>query len=146
MLEDKLMQDYKNALKTGNVVRRNTVQQLRAAIQLAKKSNVSLTDDDIMQIIFREKNKRTDALAQFEAANRQDLIEQTNKELMVVNEYLPQPISEFDLLNEVKAFITSENITDGKMMGYVMGKMKEKFGLRATGKQINEAVKKALGI
>lgn len=144
MIEEKLMQDFKDAMKNGNTIKKNTVQQLRASILLAKKDNPTITDADIEDVIVKERSKRLDALVQFEKANRQDLIEQTNKELLYISEYLPQPLSDAEIIDGVNQIMQKENITEMKLMGYAIKKCKEEFGNRATGKQISDAVKNYL--
>lgn len=144
MIEEKLMQDFKDAMKNGNIIKKNTVQQLRASILLAKKDNPTITDADIEDVIVKERSKRLDALVQFEKANRQDLIEQTNKELLYISEYLPQPLSDAEIIDGVNQIMQKENITEMKLMGYAIKKCKEEFGNRATGKQISDAVKNYL--
>lgn len=143
-MEAKLMADLKDAMKSGDTIRKNTIQQIRSAVLLAKKEKGTITDLDIENVIMKEKNKRIDALAQFEKAQRQDLIDQTNRELFVVNSYLPQPLSEVELELAIQKIITEENITDNKLMGYVIKKAKEQIGNRASGKQISDMVKKLL--
>lgn len=144
MIEEKLMQDFKDAMKSGNTIKKNTVQQLRASILLAKKDNPKITDADIEDVIVKERSKRLDALIQFEKADRQDLIEQTNKELLYISEYLPQPLSDAEIIEGVNQIMQRENITEVKLMGYAIKKCKEEFGNRATGKQISDAVKNYL--
>lgn len=144
MIEEKLMQDFKDAMKSGNTIKKNTVQQLRASILLAKKDNPKITDADIEDVIVKERSKRLDALIQFEKAGRQDLIEQTNKELLYISEYLPQPLSDAEIIEGVNQIMQRENITEVKLMGYAIKKCKEEFGNRATGKQISDAVKNYL--
>ena len=145
MIEDKLIADFKEAIKSGNSIKKNTVQQLRAQILLAKKDNPKLTDQDIENVIMKERGKRLEALVQFEKANRQDLVEQTNKELLYVSEYLPQPMSEQEIAEGVRDIMRKENITELKLMGYAIKKCKEAFGNRAMGKQISDEVKRVLG-
>lgn len=144
MLEDRLMEDYKEAMKHNNIIKKNTVQQLRAQILLAKKDKPNMTEKEIENIIMKERGKRLEALVQFEKANRNDLIEQTNKELLYVNAYLPEPMSEQEIADGVRDIIQNENITEMKLMGYAIKKCKEKFGNRANGKQISDEVKKVL--
>ena len=144
MIEERLMQDFKDAMKSGNTIKKNTVQQLRASILLAKKDNPKITDADIEDVIVKERSKRLDALIQFEKADRQDLIEQTNKELLYISEYLPQPLSDAEIIEGVNQIMQRENITEVKLMGYAIKKCKEEFGNRATGKQISDAVKNYL--
>lgn len=144
MLEDKLMQDLKVAMKDGNVIDKNTIQQIRASVLLAKKANPNITDRDIEDIIIKERSKRTEALVQFTKANRKDLIEQTNRELLCLSRYLPQPMSEQEIFDGVNEIMDRENITEMKLMGYAIKKCKEAFGNRADGKQISDVVKRIL--
>jgi len=143
-LEARLMQDLKVAMKEGNKIDKNTIQQVRAVILLAKKEKGNLTERDIEDIILREKNKRTEAIVQFQRGNRPDLVEQTNKEMLCLSRYLPQPMSEYEVDEAVKKIIEDENITDKRLLGYVIKKSKEQFGNRANGKLISDTVKRIL--
>lgn len=143
-LEDRLMQDLKIAMKNKNIIDKNTIQQIRANVLLAKKDRGNLTDRDIEDIILKEKSKRADALVQFNKAGRTDLVEQTNKEMLCLSRYLPQPMSEYEVEEAVKAVIEREAITDKKFLGYVIKKSKEQFGNRTTGQVISSIAKKLL--
>ena len=143
-LEARLMQDLKVAMKEGNKIDKNTIQQVRAVILLAKKEKGNLTERDIEDIILREKNKRTEAIVQFQRGNRPDLVEQTNKEMLCLSRYLPQPMSEYEVNEAVKKIIEDENVTDKRLLGYVIKKSKEQFGNRANGKLISDTVKRIL--
>ncbi len=143
-LEDRLMQDLKIAMKNKNTIDKNTIQQIRANVLLAKKDKGNLTDRDIEDIILKEKSKRADALVQFNKAGRTDLVEQTNKEMLCLSRYLPQPMSEYEVEEAVKAVIEREAITDKKFLGYVIKKSKEQFGNRTTGQVISSIAKKLL--
>ena len=95
MIKDRLMEDFKVALRNNNTLEKNTIQLLRAAIlQEEKDQQKLLLDLEVETILFKENKKRLDALAQFEKAQRKDLIEQTNKELLIIKRYLPEPMSE----------------------------------------------------
>ena len=143
-LEDRLMQDLKIAMKNKNTIDKNTIQQIRANVLLAKKNKGNLTDRDIEDIILKEKSKRADALVQFNKAGRTDLVEQTNKEMLCLSRYLPQPMSEYEVEEAVKAVIEREAITDKKFLGYVIKKSKEQFGNRTTGQVISSIAKRLL--
>jgi len=143
-LEDRLMQDLKIAMKNKNTIDKNTIQQIRANVLLAKKDKGNLTDRDIEDIILKEKSKRADALVQFNKAGRTDLVEQTNKEMLCLSRYLPQPMSEYEVEEAVKAVIEREAVTDKKFLGYVIKKSKEQFGNRTTGQVISSIAKKLL--
>lgn len=145
-MKQQLMEDLKKAMKDGNVIKKNTIQMIRAAIlQEEKDKQISLTNTQIEDVIMREKKKRLDALAQYENCNRPDLIEQTNKELCYICMYLPEPANEVEIAQYIQQVITEMNAT-GKDMGLVIRKGKEYFGNRADGKLLSSIVKKELSI
>ena len=77
MLKEKLMEDLKQSMKDKNVVRKNVVQMVRAAIlQFEKDNGIEIEDNKILDIIAKEVKKRKDSLADFEKAKREDLINQ----------------------------------------------------------------------
>lgn len=146
MIEEKLFQDFKTALKTGNTIKRDTIQQIRASVLLAKKNNSELSDRDIEDIIMKERSKRLEAIMQFERAQRADLVEKTNKELLYINEYLPQMMTDIELADGVRTILAREGVTEIKFLGYIIKKCKEEFGNRATGARISAEVKKQMGV
>ena len=142
----KLMNDLKQAMKENNIIKKNTIQMIRAMIlQEEKDKQITLTNAQIEDVIMKEKKKRLDALAQYENSGRADLIEQTNKELCYICNYLPEPANEVEIGQYVKKIIEEMNATQ-KEMGQVMRKAKENFGNRADGKLLSSIVKKELGM
>jgi uncharacterized protein YqeY len=143
-MKEKLVNDLKQAMKDNNTIKKNIIQLIRAAVlQEEKDKQCSLTNNQIEDLIMQQKKKLLDALGQYEKANRQDLIDKTKKEIGYLSNYLPQPASEYEIEQEVKAIITEMNATM-KEMGQVMRKAKEKFGNRANGKLLSDIVKNQL--
>lgn len=143
-MKEKLTNDLKQAMKDNNAIKKNIIQLIRASIlQEEKDKQISLTNNQIEDLIMQQKKKLLDALGQYEKANRQDLIDKTKKEIGYLSNYLPQPASEYEIKQEVKVIITEMNATM-KEMGQVMRKAKEKFGNRANGKLLSDIVKKEL--
>ena len=145
MLKEKLLEDLKECMKTKNVVRKNVVQMVRAAIlQVEKDKHINLEDEQIIEIIAKESKKRKDSLSDYEKSGREDLINQVKEEIEILSEYLPKQLSEEELENILQEIIKEENATSMKDMGRVMKVAKEKIGAKADGKTINEIVKKLL--
>ena len=145
MLKERLMEDLKNAMKEKNEIKKNTVTMIKAAIlQIEKDKQIQLDDNQILDIISKEAKKRKDALVEFEKSGRQDLIDQTNEELKVIKEYLPEELSTEELEKIIEETIKEVNAVDMKDMGKVMQAVKAKTTGRADGKTINEIVKKKL--
>ena len=147
MLKEKLMEDLKNAMKNKDEIRKNTVQMVRAGIlQIEKDKGIQVEDNKILEIIAKEVKTKKDALKDFEKAERSDLIEQTNKEIEVLQEYLPKQLSREEIKEELEKIIKQIGASTAKDMGGIMKEAKTKFGASADGKTINEVAKEILGI
>lgn len=145
MLKEKLLNDLKECMKDKNVIRKNTVQMIRAAIlQVEKDKAIEVDDNQIIEIIAKEAKKRKDAAADFEKSGREDLIQQNAEELKILTEYLPKQLSKEEVEKIVKEIIVETGATSMKDMGTVMKAAKEKIGASADGKIISEVVKMLL--
>ena len=145
MLKEKLLEDLKESMKEKNVIRKNVVQLVRAAIlQIEKDKKIEVSDSQIVEIIAKEAKKRKDALEDYQKSGREDLIEQMNQEIKILNEYLPKQLTEEELTQKMQEIITELGATSIKDIGAVMKKAKETIGAAANGKAINEVAKKIL--
>ena len=145
MLKEKLMDDLKVAMRDKNEIRKNTVQMERAAIlQIEKDKGITVEDEKIIEIIAKEVKGKKDALADFEKGNRIDLIEQTNQEIAILQEYLPKQLSKEEIKVELEKVISDIGATSIKDMGAVMKEAKARIGAGADGRTINEVVKELL--
>lgn len=146
-LKEQLMQDYKDAMKSADAVRKETVNMVRAAIkQHEVDQRVELEDDaDIVRIIKKQVKMRTDALADFAKAGRDDMVEGYRKEIEILQAYLPEEMGE----EEIKARVSEiaeklgveKNMKNmGTLMKSVMAELKDK----ADGSAVNKAVKEFL--
>ena len=146
MLKEKLMEDLKEAMRSKNEIKKNTVQMVRAAIlQIEKDKGIEVDDGKILEIIAKEVKSKKDALKDFEKAERQDLIDQTNQEIEVLQQYLPKQLSREEIKVELEKIIAEIGATTMKDMGAVMKEAKAQIGTAADGKSINEVVKELLG-
>ena len=147
MLKEKLMEDLKNSMKNKDEIRKNTVQMIRAAIlQIEKDKGIQVEDDKILEIIAKEVKSKKDALKDFEKANREDLISQTNTEIEILQEYLPQQLSREEIKTELEKIISKLGATTMKDMGAIMKEAKAQMGASADGKTINEVAKEIMGL
>lgn len=145
MLKEKLLEDLKQSMKEKNTNRKNVVQMVRAGIlQVEKDKGIQLEDAQVLEIIAKELKKRKDSLADFEKANREDLINQVNEEISVLEEYLPKQLSDEELELKIQEIITKVGATTIKDLGMVMKEAKTEIGAQADGKRINEFVRKLL--
>lgn len=142
MLKEKLLEDMKISMRDKNIVRKNVIQMVRAAIlQVEKDKQIELTDEQIIDVIAKESKKRKDSLADYEKSGREELIKQINEEIEILAEYLPKPLSREELEGIIEEVIKNIGATTIKEMGAVMKAVKEKVGAAAEGKTINEIVK-----
>lgn len=145
MLKERLLNDLKESMKNKNLIRKNTIQMIRAAIlQVEKDKQIELTEEQVIEIIAKETKKRKDAQIEFEKSGREDLINQNNEEIAILSEYLPKQLSEEEIETIVKKVIEETGATTMKDMGIVMKKSKEQIGAAADGKTVSEIVKKLL--
>lgn len=144
-LKERLQEDLKSSMKNKDTIRKSVVTLIRAAIKQYEVDNrVELADDAIIDIISKQLKQRKDSLAEFEKANRDDLIEETKSEIQVLEGYLPQQLSEEELEKIVIETIAEVGATSMKDMGKIMATIKPKTAGRADGRKINELVKKNL--
>lgn len=146
-LKEQLLQDYKDAMKSADAVRKNTVNMVRAAIkQYEVDQRVSLDDDaDIVKIIKKQVKMRTDALEDFAKAGRDDMVEGYKNEIEILKSYLPEEMGVEEIKARVKEIAGELGIEEGmqnmgKLMKSVMADLKDK----ADGSAVNKAVKEFL--
>lgn len=146
-LKEQLMSDYKTAMKEHDVTTKETVNLVRAAIkQHEVDQKVVLEDDaDIIPIIKKQLKTRRDALADFERAGRTDLLDGYNKEIEVLERYLPEELSEEAVLAAIEKIADEEGIERNmKSMGVMMKTVMSKLRGQADGSLISKMVREYL--
>ena len=144
-LKERLADDLKSAMKEKNVIRKNTVQMVRAAVlQFEKDNKVTLEDDGVLEVIAKQLKQRKDSLPDYEKSGRDDLIADLKAEMDVLMEYLPKQLTREELEIIVKEIIEETGAASIKDMGKVMAAAKAKTVGRADGRMINEVAKALL--
>lgn len=144
-LKEKLAQDLKLSMKEKDIVRKNTVQGIRAAILQTEKDNrVELDDQGVIDVIAKELKKRKDVLPEYEKSGREDLITQLNREIEIIMGYLPSQLSEDELDEIIKAAVESTGASSKKDMGKIMAAVLPQVKGRADGKLVNKLASKYL--
>lgn len=145
MLKEQLMEDFKNAMKEKNELKKNTIMMIRAAIlQVEKDTRKELSENEIIEIISKELKKRKESIADYEKSGRTDLLEQINEEIAIIKVYLPEELSVEEIKKIVIETIAEVGATTIKDMGKVMQAVKVKTAGRADNKTVNEIVKSQL--
>ena len=148
-LEDRLNEDLKTSLRQRDALRRGVIQMLRSLVLLEKKKGAAaepLDDARIVRLIQGHAKKVKEALEHSEKAGRADLVEQSRLELAIVESYLPAGLSEAELQQLVEEAVAGQTERGARAMGAVMKLVMARAEGRADGKQVQEAVRKALGL
>jgi len=92
-IEERLMEDYKAAMRAGEARRKETLRLLRAAIKSAEiDKRAPLTDDEVLAILGRQAKQRRDSIEQFELGGRKDLADVERAEMAIIAAYIPQQL------------------------------------------------------
>lgn len=144
-LKDKLAQDLKSAMKDKDVVRKNTVQMIRAGVlQVEKDKKITLDDEGVLEVIAKQLKQRKDSLPDYEKSGRGDLIAQLKAEIGFLMEYLPEQLSDEELTAIVKDAVIKTGASGMKDMGKIMAAVMPATKGRADGRRINEIAKAML--
>jgi uncharacterized protein len=144
-LKEKLTEDSKAALKSGDKLRLSTIRMLLSEIknaEIAKRED--LTDEELMSIARREARKRREAIEEFGKGGRQDLVDKETYELGVLEEYLPSQMSDEEVSRIVEETIAEVGATSPADLGKVMGALMPKVKGKADGKKVNQLVRDML--
>lgn len=146
-LKERLADDLKSAMKNKNVVRKNVVQMVRAAIlQIEKDNKITLDDGGVLDVIAKQMKQRRDALPDYEKSGRDELIAELKAEMDVLKEYLPEQLTKDELYAIVKEAVEATGASSMKDMGKIMATVMPKTKGRADGKMINEIAKELLSL
>jgi len=144
-LKDRIKHDIKEAMRAKETGKRDTLRNIHAAIkQIEVDERRDLDDTDVEKILMKYAKQREDAIVQFKAAGRDDLVAKDEAELALVKSYLPEPMSDQELEGILREIIATLDAKSMKEMGKIMGMAKQKIGNRADGGRINQLVKKLL--
>lgn len=144
-LKDKLTNDLKEAMKSGDQVKKDTVRALRGAIRNAEiDSRRDLSNEEILAIINKQGKQRRDSIEQYQKANRGDLVEQEQQELAIIEVYLPQQLSDDEIRARVETAIAELGVNNMQGMGLVMKHLTGELKGRADGKRISQIVRELL--
>ncbi len=146
LITERLSQEIKAAMLAKNADRLSTLRLLKSAIGYAqielKKEN--LIEADVIPLVQKEIKKRRDAAEQFEKGGRPELAAKERAECLVLEEFLPAPLAEQDLVALVELTIKELGATSKKEMGTVIKAVQAKAAGRADGKSISMVVAKLL--
>jgi len=144
-LIDNLKEEQKSAMKAKAKARLGTIRLALSAIkQREVDERITLTDDDIIAVLTKMVKQRRDSVAQFESAGRQDLVDVEKAEITVLEEFMPQPLSEEEVSALVDNAITESGAAGMQDMGKVMGVLKPQIQGRADMGKVSGLVRSKL--
>ncbi|OGY64214.1 MAG: hypothetical protein A3I89_02330 [Candidatus Harrisonbacteria bacterium RIFCSPLOWO2_02_FULL_41_11] len=146
MLQEKLNQDLKNAMKSGDTGKLSVLRMVSASLhnkQIEKGKDAVLSDDEVIEVLRREAKKRKESIEAFEKGGRPELADKEKTELVLIEAYLPKQMSREEVVVAVEKVLAglADKSNQGLVMKAVMGELKGK----ADGKMISEVVKEKLG-
>lgn len=144
-LQERLLAEMKEAMRTGDTVRRDAIRLLRSAIHNAEiEVQRELTDEEILDIIRRQIKQRNEAIELFRQGGREDLVAIEEAQKGVLEQFLPRQLSQEEIEQVVKEIIAELGATDLKQMGPVMREAMNRLRGRADGKVVNQIVRELL--
>ena len=144
-LQDRLQQDLTAAMRSGDVLRRDTLRLVtNAAYNLAKKNQRPLGEDEFLAVLTREVKTRRESVEAFRNGGREDLASKEEAEIAIIAEYLPQALTEDEIRSLIGEGIQATGAANARDMGKVMGWLAPRTRGRADGKRVSELVVQAL--
>lgn len=142
---EKIKAERVSAMKAGKVVRKDTIGLILAGIkQVEVDTRKELSEADVIQILTKMVKQRQESITQYEQANRQDLADKEIAEKVIIEEFLPQQISEDEVRAKVSEAITSTGATSIKDMGKVIALLRADLVGKADMGFVSKLVKDSL--
>jgi uncharacterized protein YqeY len=145
-IRERLDADLKDAMRAKDEVKLITIRAIKSAIKYKEVEGEAKVLDDagILTVVTTEVKKRRDAAAEYKAANRADLAEKEEKEIVVLQHYLPAQLSAEQLAGEISKAIAEAGAKSVKDLGAVMKIVTPRLKGQAEGKAISDEVKAQL--
>ncbi|MEJ2765773.1 GatB/YqeY domain-containing protein [Photobacterium sp. MCCC 1A19761] len=145
-LIERLKDEQKVAMKAKDKPRLGTIRLALAAIkQREVDEKITLSDDDVLAVLTKMVKQRRDSAAQYAAAERQDLADAELAEIKVLEEFMPQPLSEDEVVALLDAAIAETGAASMQDMGKLMAVLKPQVQGRADMGKVSQLVKAKLG-
>jgi uncharacterized protein YqeY len=167
-LNEQLMQDLKQAMKSGDATRKATIRLLRSAIgeaEIQKRSafidsqqakgvdlesldlddaQLALSDEEVLAVIHKQAKQRRDAIVEYQKAGRKDLVAAEQAELAVIESYLPQQMTRDEIEAAVREAAQDLGVSDMSGMGPLMKHLMAELSGKADGRLVNQVVRDVL--
>ena len=147
-LTEKINQDLKEAIKSGDKIRLQTVRSIRALLLEFEKSGSGkdLNEEEEIKLLSTAAKKRKESIEEYKKANRDDLVEVEEAELNIIMSYLPKQLTKEEILSKVKILSDEIGATSKQDFPKLMPLAIKELKGKADGRAIKEAVEKVLGV
>lgn len=148
-LKEKISEDLKAAMKSGDKLRLETLRTMRAAL-MEKEIDLrgqkkEVTPDDEIATLNSAAKKRKESIEQFQAAGRMELVEQESAELKIIQEYLPKQMDEDEIKSVIEEIVNATGASGAADFNKIMPQVMKQLKGKADGKLIQGLVKQRLG-
>jgi uncharacterized protein YqeY len=147
-LKEKIAAELKDAMKTGQTVKRDTLRMLDSAIKNVEiekgKREAGLSDEEVLEVIAKSVKQRADSIKQFEEGGRGEMAEKEKEEMEILKVYLPEQLSEDEIRKVVIETIAQSDAQTGSDMGKIMGQAMGKLKGKADGNIVRKIVQEQL--
>ncbi len=141
----RLQDAIKQAMRGGDKRRLGVLRLLSAAVkQREVDERITLSDDDVIAIVSKQVKQRQESIAQYDAAGRDDLASQERYEIEILQEFLPQPLSDDEINRLIDQAIAESGAESMRDMGKVMGLLKPQMQGRADMARVSARIKSRL--
>ncbi|MBO8171400.1 MAG: GatB/YqeY domain-containing protein [Bacillaceae bacterium] len=140
-----LNNDMKQAMKEKDKARLSVIRMIKSSLKNEEiNQGRELGEEEVLAVLSRELKQRRDSLQEFENAGRADLVEGVKEEIEILQQYMPEPLSEEEIEELVREAIKSTGAEGKKDMGRVMSHLMPQVKGRADGKRVSSIVQKHL--
>ena len=144
-MKEQIINDLKEAMKAQDKETLSVIRMVKGAISLEEiNTKKELTDNEIINIIAKQIKTRKESIEDFKKGNRQDLIDQTEKEIEILNKYMPEQLSDEEVEKIIQNVIDEVKPTGISDMGKVMKEAKEKLAGQADMSFVSKVIKEKL--
>jgi uncharacterized protein YqeY len=144
-LIEELGDDVKDAMRAGDTARRDALRLILASLKSAEKDLLRpLTEDEELQVLQRERKKRIEAAEAFRGGGREEQAAKEEAELAVLEEFIPEPLTEEELERILDDAIAENGATSMRDMGRVMKDVMPQIAGRADGAAVSQMLREKL--
>ena len=144
-LRERMQDDTTAAMRSGDALRRDVLRMAQNSIyNIEKARKVTLSEDEILGVLTREVKTRRESVEAFRAGGREDLMAKEEAEIAILQDYLPQPLTEAELRALVDEGVAATGASSARDLGKVMSWLSPRTRGRADGKVLSGLVAQAL--